>query len=158
MSCRGEIGAWLSLVERSVRDREVGGSNPLAPTKYCKKAGILVRECRPSSFSPYPQSPLTHSQPRPNKHKPRSRGPLVQRVACRPCPGCHDIGWSDRDLDGLLDDEDCEVFSDKRGTIVETVIQGLVRIVPSALRTSFHSGLRVCVSCLRFGFILGPEA
>ena len=27
------VGAWLSLVERSVRDREVGGSNPLAPTK-----------------------------------------------------------------------------------------------------------------------------
>ena len=27
------VGAWLSLVERTVRDREVGGSNPLAPTK-----------------------------------------------------------------------------------------------------------------------------
>ena len=27
------VGAWLSLVERSVRDAEVGGSNPLAPTK-----------------------------------------------------------------------------------------------------------------------------
>ena len=26
------FGAWLSLVERTVRDREVGGSNPLAPT------------------------------------------------------------------------------------------------------------------------------
>src|ERR1051325_996343 len=26
------VGAWLSLVERTVRDREVGGSNPLAPT------------------------------------------------------------------------------------------------------------------------------
>jgi hypothetical protein len=25
------VGAWLSLVERSVWDREVGGSNPLAP-------------------------------------------------------------------------------------------------------------------------------
>ena len=29
----GRVGAWLSLVERTVRDREVGGSNPLAPTK-----------------------------------------------------------------------------------------------------------------------------
>jgi len=28
------IGAWLSLVERTVRDREVGGSNPLAPTLH----------------------------------------------------------------------------------------------------------------------------
>ena len=26
------VGAWLSLVEHSVRDRGVGGSNPLAPT------------------------------------------------------------------------------------------------------------------------------
>ena len=26
------IGAWRSLVARSVRDAEVGGSNPLAPT------------------------------------------------------------------------------------------------------------------------------
>lgn len=26
------FGAWLSLVERSVRDREVVGSNPIAPT------------------------------------------------------------------------------------------------------------------------------
>jgi hypothetical protein len=26
------FGAWLSLVERTVRDREVGGSTPLAPT------------------------------------------------------------------------------------------------------------------------------
>ena len=25
------VGAWLSLVERLVRDQEVGGSNPLAP-------------------------------------------------------------------------------------------------------------------------------
>jgi hypothetical protein len=28
------FGAWLSLVERTVRDREVGGSNPLAPTNW----------------------------------------------------------------------------------------------------------------------------
>lgn len=27
------FGAWLSPVERSVRDREVGSSNLLAPTK-----------------------------------------------------------------------------------------------------------------------------
>ncbi len=30
--CLHNVGAWLSLVERTVRDREVGGSNPLAPT------------------------------------------------------------------------------------------------------------------------------
>ncbi len=35
------LGAWLSLVERSVRVAEVGGSNPLAPTKPagCKSLG-----------------------------------------------------------------------------------------------------------------------
>ena len=27
-----EIGAWLSLVERCVRDAEAAGSNPVAPT------------------------------------------------------------------------------------------------------------------------------
>ena len=32
-----DFGAWLSLVERSVRDREVGGSNPLAPTFIIKQ-------------------------------------------------------------------------------------------------------------------------
>lgn len=30
------FGAWLSLVERSVRGREAGGSNPLAPIKKQK--------------------------------------------------------------------------------------------------------------------------
>ena len=28
------FGAWLSLVERLVRDQEAGGSNPLAPTIF----------------------------------------------------------------------------------------------------------------------------
>ncbi len=31
---RHSVGAWRSLVARSVRDAEVGGSNPLAPTTY----------------------------------------------------------------------------------------------------------------------------
>ena len=30
----------------------------------------------------------------------------------------HDIGWNDRDADGVLDDDDCQVFSDKRATLV----------------------------------------
>jgi hypothetical protein len=30
----------------------------------------------------------------------------------------HDIGWNDRDFDGVLDDDDCEVFSNKSATIV----------------------------------------
>jgi hypothetical protein len=36
-------GAWLSLVERTVRDREVGGSNPLAPTSL-EKARVNVEQ------------------------------------------------------------------------------------------------------------------
>ena len=32
MGVHAFVGAWLSLVEHSVRDRGVGGSNPLAPT------------------------------------------------------------------------------------------------------------------------------
>src|SRR5215213_1366049 len=45
------VGAWLSLVERSVRDREVGGSNPLAPTFSFREDGRLSG--RPSlTFNP----------------------------------------------------------------------------------------------------------
>ena len=35
LTWRRKIGAWLSLVERCVRDAEVAGSNPVAPT-FCK--------------------------------------------------------------------------------------------------------------------------
>lgn len=31
------LGAWLSLVERFVRDEEVVGSNPVAPIFYAQK-------------------------------------------------------------------------------------------------------------------------
>ena len=36
------LGAWLSLVERSVRVAEVGGSNPLAPTKPAGCNNLVV--------------------------------------------------------------------------------------------------------------------
>ena len=39
---RSVVGAWLSLVERSVRDREVGGSNPLAPTNIPRVARAVA--------------------------------------------------------------------------------------------------------------------
>ena len=32
------LGAWLSLVERFVRDEEVVGSNPVAPIFLCAKS------------------------------------------------------------------------------------------------------------------------
>ena len=38
-SQENQIGAWLSLVERYVRDVEVAGSNPVAPTIFRFFAG-----------------------------------------------------------------------------------------------------------------------
>ena len=51
------IGAWRSLVARTVRDREVGGSNPLAPTNFPRWRKARVREkvfppmAAPASYS-----------------------------------------------------------------------------------------------------------
>ena len=42
---RDSSGAWLSPVERTVRDREVEGSNPFAPTK-----SVMVRGSQVSPF------------------------------------------------------------------------------------------------------------
>jgi hypothetical protein len=40
------FGAWLSLVERLVRDQEAGGSNPLAPTIYPSRFQKHVADLR----------------------------------------------------------------------------------------------------------------
>src|SRR6185437_2159032 len=40
------VGAWLSLVEHSVRDRGVGGSNPLAPTIFLANSRIRTQGSR----------------------------------------------------------------------------------------------------------------
>ena len=43
LSCYHIDGAWLSLVERCVRDAEVAGSNPVASTKKTSTLlGVLV--------------------------------------------------------------------------------------------------------------------
>ena len=54
-------GLWLSLVERSVRDREVAGSNPVNPTIFpdnqrtfvilCREIGVLVPKVVKNAFS-----------------------------------------------------------------------------------------------------------
>ncbi len=44
----GFVGAWLSLVERFVRDEEVAGSNPVAPTISSK-----VLRCSRDSVRPH---------------------------------------------------------------------------------------------------------
>ena len=49
------VGAWRSLVARIVRDDEVGGSNPLAPTKLtCSRARSLVAAWRPVRCGSHP--------------------------------------------------------------------------------------------------------
>src|SRR6266511_5174673 len=45
-SCTDHVGAWLSLVERSVRVAEVGGSNPLAPTRATARSSIGLSRTR----------------------------------------------------------------------------------------------------------------
>src|SRR6185503_8313263 len=49
------VGAWLSLVEHSVRDRGVGGSNPLAPTNFL----IFLRESAELSLAGHSVFPST---------------------------------------------------------------------------------------------------
>ena len=54
-------GLWLSLVERSVRDREVAGSNPVNPTIFpdnqcafvilCREIGVLEPKVVKNAFS-----------------------------------------------------------------------------------------------------------
>ena len=44
-------GAWLSLVERPVRDRKVAGSNPVAPTNFIRES---CRACWSSTIAATP--------------------------------------------------------------------------------------------------------
>jgi hypothetical protein len=53
----GLFGAWLSLVERLVRDQEAGGSNPLAPTNYLNALASSI--CRASLTRPHEMSRQT---------------------------------------------------------------------------------------------------
>jgi hypothetical protein len=48
------VGAWLSLVERSVRDREVGGSNPLAPTTNLTPINVTALLVKVIAFWQWP--------------------------------------------------------------------------------------------------------
>src|SRR5688572_482243 len=58
------VGAWLSLVEHSVRDRGVGGSNPLAPTNLSHK------NCRIQSGGPLGFARVVSSSNRPSASLP----------------------------------------------------------------------------------------
>ena len=55
------VGAWLSLVEHSVRDRGVGGSNPLAPTNSQKTLKNLHSSVEPFTRCT-PQNPLSRTE------------------------------------------------------------------------------------------------
>ena len=61
------VGAWLSLVEHSVRDRGVGGSNPLAPTNKIPKRPKQLALSSVRRWTDRPGAPLV-SQPRLTVH------------------------------------------------------------------------------------------
>ena len=56
--CR--VGAWLSLVERTVRVREAGGSNPLAPTNPSLEATQFFDQ---NMFGDSSREPSSRNQP-----------------------------------------------------------------------------------------------
>ena len=54
--CEARIDAWLSLVERCVRDAEVAGSNPVASIFLCSKIVVFKRFSGISLFRAFVQS------------------------------------------------------------------------------------------------------
>ena len=48
------VGAWLSLVERLVRDQEAGGSNPLAPTNPLPISALRLSPRAGTTLNSYP--------------------------------------------------------------------------------------------------------
>jgi hypothetical protein len=52
MAQKIRVGTWLSLVEHSVRDAGVGGSNPLVPTignNHSSRISVTSQPIRPSA-------------------------------------------------------------------------------------------------------------
>src|SRR3954453_6886411 len=60
------VGAWRSLVARIVRDDEVGGSNPLAPTNRISTLNLNSPTRRPSSRSVASLLGVSHGAGRPD--------------------------------------------------------------------------------------------
>ena len=89
------VGAWLSLVERCVRDAKVGGSNPLAPTSFLADRGSGFGRSRSAvagSRSQWCQSPGCQRSPGCQPHRALERalpclrafrGPGARRSASR---------------------------------------------------------------------------
>ena len=77
MGVHAFVGAWLSLVEHSVRDRGVGGSNPLAPTNFGAR-----RRCEAAPFSfPAPRlSSLHDARASPARSVPVAFGARIRRA------------------------------------------------------------------------------
>ena len=70
------VGAWLSLVEHSVRDRGVGGSNPLAPTIFGARRSALRAD-----FTPSPRlSSLHYARASPARSIAVARNPRIGNV------------------------------------------------------------------------------
>jgi hypothetical protein len=76
-------GVWLSLVERCVRDAEVGGSNPLTPTT----------NQRPALALPGRRGSVISGAGWPGRTRPRPEMPLILPVRlATPRPGSHSDG------------------------------------------------------------------
>jgi hypothetical protein len=82
------VGAWRSLVARIVRDDEVGGSNPLAPTNP-SRCRIATRTRAPDA-APSPVSSLTSTRTRappwcPQRSAAARSGPRTSSPAALTC-------------------------------------------------------------------------
>ena len=81
----GKFGAWLSLVERLVRDQEAGGSNPLAPTTFLISPLVCTRGNCPRTF-PFRPLPRRVFLPRFEFGWYRQSSPDVGRSSRAPAP------------------------------------------------------------------------
>src|SRR5438445_12264596 len=77
------VGAWRSLVARIVRDDEVGGSNPLAPTKLTDLA-VKLQDRGSEAFDPRSIASGVSSYSRRWKPSTSSRAKIATTSACRP--------------------------------------------------------------------------
>jgi hypothetical protein len=84
------VGAWLSLVERPVRDRKVAGSNPVAPTNFTKV--------------PHPSPAAPKRNIHPNQSRPEERSIQQVRGFARGAALSLSIAADGRPFARLLDD------------------------------------------------------
>src|SRR5262245_56327051 len=90
------IGAWLSLVERSVWDREVGGSNPLAPTFRISNLRVSfdTRFCFGYTFADTLEAKTANFFPLPVNFSLSGYLPIVKVIIAIPVAQSPNLIWS----------------------------------------------------------------